>query len=365
MTELARPLLFAPNRVWRCYTGGRLLDRFVGNERRADGHFPEDWLASTVRALNGEHSQGPDEGLACLAEDDGSRGEQLARLLQTHGPDLLGDAYVERFGVNLAPLCKYLDSAVRLPIQCHPDVPIARKLYDSDYGKTECWHILDTRSINGEEPYLLMGFKPGVTRKAFREAVNSQDIVSMEAMLHKLAPRPGETYFVPPRIPHAIGPGAFMLEVQEPSDWVVQPECYCADTRLSDADMWGPLVPEQGFDVFDYTGMDEPGLVKRVRAEEKLLHAERGGKLWEIIGDATTDAFAVQRAAVDGALRVTLPRPFAIVVVTAGRGRMSWRDGSRDIRRGQYFLQPAGVQWIDYTAREPLSLVLCLPPHAD
>ena len=51
--QSAVPLFFMPNRVWRCYSGGALLDKFVGNEKAEDGHFPEDWLASTTRAANG------------------------------------------------------------------------------------------------------------------------------------------------------------------------------------------------------------------------------------------------------------------------------------------------------------------------
>ncbi len=251
---VTEPIFFGPNRVWRCYTGGLLLERFVGAEAPCDAHLPEDWLASTVRAINGEHSRGPDEGLARTVHADGSQGELLVELLERDPAAILGEAHAAKYGPDLGVLCKYLDSAVRLPIQCHPDVPIARELYDSEFGKTESWHILDTRTIDGEEPYLLMGFKPGVTKEAFAQAVEAQDVEAMVSMLHKLRPQRGETYFVPARLPHAIGPGVFMVETQEPSDWVIQPERFCADTRLSDADMWGPLTPEQGLGVFDYTG---------------------------------------------------------------------------------------------------------------
>ncbi len=357
-----QPIFFAPNRVWRCYTGGALLGRFVGAPAEADGHVPEDWLASTVRALNAENSQGPDEGLARTLRPDGSPGPLLAELVGAHAEALFGPDHVGRFGRSMALLCKYLDSAVRLPIQCHPDAATARRLYGSPFGKTECWHILDTRPIGGQAPYLLMGFRPGVTRAAFAAAVAKQDVAAMEAMLHQVPARPGETYFVPARLPHAIGPGVFMIEVQEPSDWVVQPERYCADTRLSDAAMWGGLAPDQGLDVFDYAGLAEADLRARVAPRETIVAKEPGGLVAEIVGPHLTPAFALWRAEVRGTMRVALPRAFGLVVVTAGRGAIAWDGGERPVRRGQYFLQPAGVKSIRYTAEEPMTLAIGLPP---
>ena len=38
-------------RVWRTYCGGAALERWHGREG-GNGHFPEDWAASTTRAIN-------------------------------------------------------------------------------------------------------------------------------------------------------------------------------------------------------------------------------------------------------------------------------------------------------------------------
>ena len=357
------PLSFCPNRVWRCYTGGALLDRFTGASPEKDGHEPEDWLASTVRAVNGAHSQGPDEGLARLRGAGDPPGPRFSDLLDAHATEILGRRHAARYGGNLAVLCKYLDSSVRLPIQCHPDRALAKTLYHSDYGKTECWYILDTRTVDGQPPYLLMGFQPGVTRKAFAEAVAAQNVAAMERMLHKVHCRPGEMYFIPGRFPHAIGPGVFMLETQEPSDWVIQPERTCADTCLSDADMWGPLTPEQGLDVFDYTGLSADQMLGRVLIKESPLSAAADGRITELIGTGLTPAFAVQRAVITGTLTLALPRDFGIVVVADGQGVMSWSSGNKAIRRGDYFLVPAGCPSITCATRSgPLTLLVCLPP---
>ena len=360
------PIFFQPNRVWRCYLGGALLDKFTGRGAGADDYFPEDWLASVTRAINGEHSQGPDEGLARTLTPDGQDGPFLARMLESDPEGLLGAAHVAKYGRSSALLCKYLDSAVRLPIQCHPDRQTARTLYDSSYGKAESWTILDSRPIDGEQPYLLMGFRPGVSAKEFARTVREQDIPAMVSMLHKIPAEVGKTYMVPGRLPHAIGPGVFMLEVQEPSDWVVQPETQCAGTQLTERDMYGPLSPEQALEVFDYTGLTTEELTARVACPPRSEITASGGTIGEVIGSDKTDAFALWRAEISGAgeLTVELPRAFGVIVVADGAGAMSWPGGDRQIRRCDYFFQPAGLKSITYAASGPqgLSLILCLPP---
>ena len=114
------PLFFEPNRGWRCYTGGALLDAHLGHTSPADTHFPEDWLASCVLAVNGEHAQGPEEGLSRIRETGDRPGPLLRDAIATDPAAYLGDAR------EMSLLCKYLDSAVRLPIQCHPDREFAR-----------------------------------------------------------------------------------------------------------------------------------------------------------------------------------------------------------------------------------------------
>ena len=45
-------ITFSPNRVWRSYVGGKTLDYLQKAENPTDTHFPEEWIASTVQAVN-------------------------------------------------------------------------------------------------------------------------------------------------------------------------------------------------------------------------------------------------------------------------------------------------------------------------
>ena len=47
------PVFFERNRVGRVYTGGKLFHGFFGDEA-IDGFQPEEWVASSVAALNKE-----------------------------------------------------------------------------------------------------------------------------------------------------------------------------------------------------------------------------------------------------------------------------------------------------------------------
>ena len=70
------------NRVRRSYRGGRELDRLAGVAAPADGDRPEDWILSTVAAVNPGMEPRPGEGLSRLELPDGTvttLAERIAR----------------------------------------------------------------------------------------------------------------------------------------------------------------------------------------------------------------------------------------------------------------------------------------------
>jgi mannose-6-phosphate isomerase len=365
MMDYSRVVFFQTNRVWRVYTGGKLLEKLQGMDYPRDDSFPEDWLASTTPAQNREHQQSPDEGLSYILNPDGSRGISFREYLKADPEAALGTpSYHEDEGVGV--LCKFLDSAIRLPIQCHPDIPFARKHYGSDHGKAEAWMILGTREIDGTRPYLLMGFKPGVTPDAFRRAVESQEIPAMEQMLHKVPVRPGEMYFIPGRFPHAIGPGVFLLEIQEPTDWVVQPEKHIGEVELSDADMWGPLDPDTGLACFDYkAAADIETTLQHVRIEPMELDRsvtksesnEEDGRLFQILDRQRTGCFEVRRLDLNGTYR--LEGGGYVGIATDGEITMQDPKGKEyRIRGGCSFFVPFGIEWVEYESGSPATIYL-------
>src|SRR5476651_2052886 len=102
------PIFFNRNRVYRIYKGGKLFDDFFGDGSE-DGNYPEEWIASPVKARN-EGPKNEREGLATVQGTDIT----LASLLQDFPQEMTG-------GHKFDVLVKALDSAIRLPAQTHPD----------------------------------------------------------------------------------------------------------------------------------------------------------------------------------------------------------------------------------------------------
>lgn len=338
---LDNPVFFDSNRVWRCYIGGKLLDAFLGNDTVSDGNLPEEWLASVTRADNDDHQQSPDEGLSVI------RGSNISF------DELLRDCAPGGIGV----LCKFLDSAIRLPVQCHPDREFARKYCNSEYGKTESWLILGTREINGETPYILLGFKPGVSKTQFRAAVEAQDIPAMEECFHKFSVKPGEVYFIPGRIPHALGPGILLLEVQEPTDLVIQPEQQIGNVTLSEKQMWSELDHDTAFSCFDYKGVPPEELLKQLKLNARVKKQYPHAVLESIIGPEHTDCFQVDKLTITGEFEFSCDSPRHLGIVTEGSGTIN----EFNIKRGDSFFISNKIKKLKYNCSagtEPLQIYI-------
>ena len=355
---LSNPIFFESDRVWRCYLGGKLLDEFLGNETKADANFPEDWLASVTRADNGEQQQSPDEGLSRV------KGSELffSDILQSYSLEALGPHYSDGLGI----LCKFLDSAIRLPIQCHPDGKFAQRYFHSAYGKTESWLILATREINGEKPYVLLGFKPDVTPERFRQVVMAQDIPSMTGCLHKFPVEPGDGFFIPGRVPHAIGPGVLLLEVQEPTDFVIQPERKIGGITLSEAQMWAGLDHETAFTCFDYHGQSANELLSRLKLHVKTKIKYPNAVLDSVVALDHTDCFQIDRLTFCGNFHLEYDAPWYLVIITLGQG-MVVGTTEQSFHRGDRFFVSNKIGKLRYRAdgTSPVELFLISRRPAD
>jgi mannose-6-phosphate isomerase len=144
-----QPLHLQPNRVWRPFRGGLLLDRWQNRTPPQDGPKAEEWVASTLEARNPRPF--PGGGLSWV-DLPGEKRTPLRELLAAAPEAFLGTAHFRKYGLSLAILVKVLDSASRLMIQVHPDRRFAKAILASDFGKTEAWAILGGRVINGEAP---------------------------------------------------------------------------------------------------------------------------------------------------------------------------------------------------------------------
>ncbi len=123
------PLQLSPERVWRTYLGGSLLDRLHGIPDRGDGHFPEEWIMSVVTARNAGREDIV-EGPSRLVNRPGTT---LKDMVDGDPCAMLGEEHIGKYGPTPGVLVKLIDSSERLTIQAHPDKARARELFQSDY----------------------------------------------------------------------------------------------------------------------------------------------------------------------------------------------------------------------------------------
>ena len=332
-----KPVFFEANRVFRVYTGGKLLGKFVGKDY-VDDFYPEEWVASSVTALN-EGSTDPFEGVSKIEGTD----IYLSEAYNTYKKELLGDK--ESLGI----LVKYLDSAIRLPVQAHPDREFSKKYLNSTYGKEECWYILDTR----EGASISFGFKDGVTKEEFVEAIDKSetDKTAMEKLIKNFPVKKGDVVFIPANTVHAICAGCLILEVQEPSDFTIQPERWCGDYRLSDNVMYLGLEPEIALKCFKFEESENPFI------EPIVIENSNGVLTEQLIGENQTNNFSLRRFKFNDG-RLSLDKN-AIYIVADGEGKVLGDGYERALKKGDYFLMPACAKGKFEVESENLELLAC------
>ncbi len=320
--NLKKPIKLQRAGAWRTYLGGKLIEELHGNGNACDTNFPEEWIMSTVTARNSgrEHIV---EGLSMIEGTDIS----LKQLIDENPEQCLGKAHFEKYGATPGVLVKLLDSAERLTIQVHPTRENAKLLFNSDFGKTECWHIVAGREINGEKPCIYFGFKEGITRKRWKEIFDTQNIPEMLDCLHKFEVNPGDTFLIEGGIPHAIGSGCFLVEIQEPTDYTIRTEKTTPSGReVSDFMCHQGLGFEKMLDCFDYTGYSKEETAKRWRIKPK-------GEA--LIDYENTKMFRLFELNINGTKTISSKGTFSGLYVLDGEGEI---DGTKVKKGAQYFI---------------------------
>ncbi len=184
--DLLRPLHPVPAPSLRPWAGSRL-----GNG------IGELWVAgpASVVAL-------PD-GSTCTLDE----------LAASAGTALVGSAGLAALGPRFPLLAKLIDPSDWLSLQVHPDDDLARRLYGPDaVGKDECWVVLEA------EPgaRLVVGPRDGLDSPAVHAAVAAGAMGFDDLAFHDATA--GDTLNVRAGAIHAIGPGAFIYELEQPSD---------------------------------------------------------------------------------------------------------------------------------------------------
>lgn len=330
-----------PNQLRRFYRGGGALASFRGI-RPTDDRTPEDWVGSTTTIFGSGGA-----GLSALPD-----GRLLRDAIAADPVSYLGPEHAAQYGTDPALLVKLLDAGERLPVHFHPDQAFARSRLGLVYGKTEAWLIVETR---GERPTVWLGFREDVDLDVLSGWVDRQERASMLGALNELTVAPGDCIFVPAGLPHAIGEGVFLVELQEPSDLSV-------------------LLEWSGFEI-DGRRDGHLGLGFDAALEGVRRTAVRGDELAEVrretsgAPESRPGAYTLLPIAASAFFRaerlrpapaVTLEPAFSILIVVDGEGRLETEGGTATLARGESLLVPYGAGSGELTGL--VEVIRCLPP---
>lgn len=202
------PLLFRPifkDKVW----GGRALEAL--GKKLPPGNIGESW---ELVDLDSTSASGGGGGAEHSIIDNGPlAGMPVREAIKQWGADLLGATKLTPAGA-FPLLVKFLDAREHLSIQVHPSPAYAKAHKDANL-KTECWYILAADKVDGHEPVIFKGLKPGVTREQLDAAVKNETVPQVMQSYTAIV---GECHNLPSGTIHALGAGVVVAEVQTPSD---------------------------------------------------------------------------------------------------------------------------------------------------
>ena len=196
---------------------------------------------------------------------------------------------------------------------------------------------------------MYIGFKEGITAERWREVFDCQDIDTMLGMLHRIPVKKGDCVFVDGGVPHAIGKGCFMVEIQEPTDLMGVTERQTPSGRvLPESKLHGGIGIDNMMKMFCYEGKSEAETVRRHRLS--AIPTSEG--VSRLVGADRTEKFALLELT-EGA-RVCPDRQTGIVIVTEGEGALN----GVPVKRGDRVLY-LRERALSLTGEAPCKAVLC------
>lgn len=354
------PWRLVQNKIVR-YPGGREIDRFRGITPPQDDRRPEAWIGSDTRTVNAEQTGDPNDGCSLCVLPDG-RECYLFEAIAENPLEALGERHIAENGERVGLLVKLLDAQLQLGLQTHPTRPYAKEKFGSDYGKEESWYVIGLRDDTEEPPYVLIGFREDATREQFEAGYDADDIHAMEACCHKVPVQVGDLFFIAAGVPHAIGPGCFVVEVQEPSDITVGATKSRVPLSAEDAEEYKQRL----LGCYIYNGSDYEENLRRYKIPLRTLREGDWGRESLLIGSEQTSYFSFTQLDAKGEVSLLHTGFPQTVIVLEGTGVLE-TDGVRtELKKADELFFPAelgATKLIPGT--EGISMVLCNPGVVD
>ncbi len=335
------PIRLPANQPPQFYRGGDAIAALRGASTADTKFGPEDWVGSAT-TMYGQDSN----GLTKLPS-----GVWLRDAVEADPAAWLGTKHVEALGTSTGLLVKLLDAGQRLPVHFHPSDGFAQQHFDSHFGKTEAWIVVGTY---GDDPRVYPGFKDTLSKETVSEWTREQDVPSMLGALNSIPVTAGDTVYIPAGLPHAIGEGVFVVELQQPTDFSLTIE-------------WRDFLasPEKGhlgigfdtaIEALDTSGWDEGRLqtiIKRTAGATECTV--------DLLAEGSDQFFRADQLRPSNVTTLSLDPSFAVLVVMDGSGTLrTEHDGEFALTKGETYVVPFDTGQTELAG--DLTVIRCRPP---
>ncbi|HTS19896.1 MAG TPA: hypothetical protein VMP11_20135 [Verrucomicrobiae bacterium] len=172
----------------------------------------------------------------------------------------------------------------------------------------------------------------------------------------------GDCVVVPAGVPHAIGAGIFMIELQEPSDWVVRCEARNGDLVLAEAQRYMGLELDACLDVFDYAAYTLTAVREHFQQRPGIVTQTATFTEEQVIDPSFGEFFRLRRVRGTGSARWQGDE-IMVMIVTKGEGTLVSDAGEQPIRHGETWLLPGCVpEWRWEAQTADWEVLLAQPP---
>ncbi|WIX79078.1 class I mannose-6-phosphate isomerase [Amycolatopsis carbonis] len=340
MSTHLEPIRLPANQPPQFYRGGDAIAALRGATGTDSKFGPEDWVGS-VTTMFGQDTN----GLTKLPS-----GVWLRDAVRENAEAWLGAEHVAKLGDSTGLLVKLLDAGQRLPVHFHPSNAFAKQHFDSHFGKAEAWIVIGTY---GDDPRVYPGFKETLSKDTVAEWTREQDTPSMLGALNSVSVQAGDTVYIPAGLPHAIGEGVFVVELQQPTDFSLTIEW--RDFLASPEKGHLGLGFDTALDALDTSGWDAERLTTIVThtADDKDTSVD-------LLAAGSDEFFRADRVQLTGS-SLALDPSFAVLVVLDGAGTLRTEHGGEfSLAKGETYVVPFDAGQVE--ASGTLTAIRCRPP---
>ena len=299
------PLKLIPATRSPIWSGKRLRDKWG---KISDSDIGESWELCVRRdAVN-------------VIENGEFGGKLLSDLISEYGEAITGNA--EFTSENFPLLIKLIDAGDDLSVQVHPDDDYASRI-ENDRGKTEMWYIVDAEP----DSRIVFGLCDGIGKEELSAAIASGNPRALGDILNYVPVRAGECYFIPAGLPHAIGKGILIAEIQQNCDLTYRMYDY---GRLGLDGKPRELHVEKALDVTRSFKKSEIDSIRYLREHSECCLAD-------------CEYFCVEKLDVNGLLELAQEHKMRHILVIDGEGEILCNDKTYSLSRGESCLLPASL----------------------